>query len=55
MRLALPPGDLVMMRRQLLNLKALAYTETPIDLAEGAQHDERFLAVNPNGAVPALV
>jgi maleylacetoacetate isomerase len=41
--------------RIALNLKALAFEETPVDLNDGAQHDERFLAINPNGAVPALV
>jgi maleylacetoacetate isomerase len=41
--------------RIALNMKALAYEETSVDLAEGAQHDERFLAINPNGSVPALV
>jgi maleylacetoacetate isomerase len=41
--------------RIALNLKALAFEETPIDLTAAAQHDERFLAINPNGAVPALV
>jgi hypothetical protein len=30
MRLVLPPGDLVMMRRQLLNLKRLAETSPPV-------------------------
>ena len=29
MRIVLPPGDLIMMRRQLLNLKRLAETVTP--------------------------
>jgi maleylacetoacetate isomerase len=40
--------------RIVLNLKGLAYEEIPVDLVQGAQHDPEFLAVNPQGAVPAL-
>lgn len=41
--------------RVALNFKGVAVHEIPIDLDAGAQHDPAFLAVNPQGAVPALV
>jgi maleylacetoacetate isomerase/maleylpyruvate isomerase len=41
--------------RVALNLKGLAAQETPIDLDAGEQLAPAFLAVNPEGAVPALI
>ena len=41
--------------RVALNLKGIAYEEIPIDLDGGAQSDDAFRKVNPNGAVPALM
>lgn len=41
--------------RIALNLKGLAYTQTPIDLRGGEQRSAAFLARNPQGLVPALV
>ncbi len=38
-----------------LSLKGLAAEEVPVDLLAGAQHAPEFRAVNPAGAVPALV
>lgn len=40
--------------RIALNLKGLAYEQRPVDLRAGAQRDPRFLALNPQGLVPAL-
>lgn len=37
-----------------LNLKGLAYDTDPVNLVEGAQRSEAFLALNPQGLVPAL-
>ena len=41
--------------RVALNLKGLAYKEMPIDLDLGEQDVAAFRAVNPQGAVPALI
>jgi maleylpyruvate isomerase len=37
-----------------LNLKGLAYEQAPHDLRTGAQHDPDYLALSPQGLVPAL-
>ena len=41
--------------RVALNLKGLSVPETQVDLEAGAQLSPAFLAVNPEGTVPALV
>ncbi len=41
--------------RVALNLKGVAVEETQIDLEAGQQLGDEFLAVNPQGAIPALV
>lgn len=41
--------------RIALNLKGLAYTQTPIDLRAGEQRSAAFKAHNPQGLVPALI
>ncbi len=41
--------------RVALNLKGIAVTETALDLNAGDQFAPEYLAVNPEGAVPALV
>jgi maleylacetoacetate isomerase len=41
--------------RVALNLKGVRARETPIDLDAGEQLTPAFLAVNPEGAVPALI
>jgi len=40
--------------RIALNLKGLEYEQRSINLAEGAQRDEDFRALNPQGFVPCL-
>ena len=40
--------------RIALNLKGIDYDSRSINLAEGAQKDEAYRAVNPQGLVPAL-
>ena len=40
--------------RIALNLKGIAYKEVFLDLDSGDQHKPDFLAINPQGAVPAL-
>ncbi|CAO4172454.1 maleylacetoacetate isomerase [Methylorubrum extorquens] len=40
--------------RIALNLKGIAYEEVFLDLDAGDQHKPDFLAINPQGAVPAL-
>jgi len=40
--------------RIALNLKGLAYREVAINLLEGEQRSETYLALNPQGLVPAL-
>ena len=40
--------------RIALNLKGLAYEQAGIDLRTGAQKSDAFLALNPQGLVPAL-
>lgn len=40
--------------RIALNLKGIAYAQAPLDLRTGAQRSEAFLALNPQGLVPAL-
>lgn len=40
--------------RIALNLKGVAYEQVGIDLRSGAQRSEAFLALNPQGLVPAL-
>lgn len=40
--------------RIALNLKGLTYEQAPIDLRTGAQKSDAFLALNPQGLVPAL-
>lgn len=41
--------------RIALNLKGVAYHEIPIDLDKGEQLAPDFLAINPQGALPALI
>lgn len=41
--------------RVALKLKGLAYEEIPVNLLAGHQHDPAYMAINPQGAVPALV
>lgn len=40
--------------RIALNLKGIDYRAAPVDLLEGGQSGEAYLAVNPQGLVPAL-
>lgn len=40
--------------RIALNLKGVAYHQVPVDLRAGAQRDPAFLALNPQGLVPAI-
>ena len=40
--------------RIALNLKGVAYRSVPIDLSQGAQSGAKYLALNPQGLVPAL-
>ena len=40
--------------RIALNLKGLSYEQMPVDLRAGDQRSEVFLALNPQGLVPAL-
>jgi len=40
--------------RIALNLKGLAYEQRPVDLRTGGQRSAAFLALNPQGLVPAL-
>lgn len=40
--------------RIALNLKGLDYRQAPIDLRTGAQKSDTYLALNPQGLVPAL-
>lgn len=40
--------------RIALNLKGLDYQQSDVDLRTGAQRSETFLALNPQGMVPAL-
>src|ERR671918_781013 len=40
--------------RIALNLKGIDYEQRPVNLAEGAQKDEAYLALNPQGLVPSL-
>ena len=40
--------------RIALNLKGVAYRSVPIDLSQGAQSGADYLALNPQGLVPAL-
>lgn len=40
--------------RIALNLKGLAYEQSPHDLRSGAHKDAAYLALNPQGMVPAL-
>jgi len=41
--------------RIALNVKGLAYTQKSVNLLEGAQKEKAYLALNPQGLVPALV
>lgn len=41
--------------RVALNLKGIAYAETPVDIDSDATKDPKFRALNPMGAVPALI
>ena len=41
--------------RIALNLKGLSYDQVAVDLRLGQQGDEAYLALNPQGLVPALV
>ncbi len=41
--------------RVALNLKGIAYEETPVDIDHGGTDDPAFRTVNPMGAVPALM
>ncbi len=40
--------------RIALNLKGVAYEQRPVDLRRGDQKSDAFLALNPQGLVPAL-
>ena len=40
--------------RIALNLKGLSYEQKPVDLRTGDQRSEAYLALNPQGLVPAL-
>ena len=40
--------------RIALNLKGVDYERRPVNLAEGAQKDEDYRALNPQGLVPML-
>ena len=40
--------------RIALNLKGVAYDQAPHDLRQGAQKAADYLALNPQGMVPAL-
>ena len=40
--------------RIALNIKGLEYRQEPVDLREGVQKSNNFLALNPQGLVPAL-
>ena len=40
--------------RAALALKGLSFAYAPVSLVDGEQHSDRFLAVNPEGLVPAL-
>ena len=40
--------------RIALNLKGLAYERAVVDLRAGAQRDDAFLALNPQGLIPVL-
>ncbi len=40
--------------RVALHLKNIPFEEVPVNLLAGGQHDPAFLAINPQGAVPAL-
>ncbi len=41
--------------RIALNLKGLEYQSIPVHLGKGEQHEEKYKALNPQGAVPMLV
>lgn len=41
--------------RIVMNLKGVAAEERQVDLRKGQQHDPAFRAINPQGAIPALV
>ena len=41
--------------RIALNLKGVAHERTSIHLRRGAQRDDEYLALNPQGLVPSLV
>jgi maleylacetoacetate isomerase len=41
--------------RIALNLKGVAYHEIPVDLDKGEQFAPAFLAINPQGALPAMI
>ena len=41
--------------RVALKIKGIDYQEIPVNLLAGGQHDPAYLAINPQGAVPALV
>jgi maleylpyruvate isomerase len=40
--------------RIALNIKGVEYTQAPVDLRAGTQTSDAFLALNPQGLVPAL-
>ena len=40
--------------RIALNLKGLTYQTAPVDLRKGEQKSDAYLALNPQGLVPAL-
>lgn len=41
--------------RIALNIKGLSYRTVPVNLLEGAQKNEAYKALNPQGLVPALI
>ena len=40
--------------RAALNLKGLEYRYEPVQLRDGEQHSDAFLAINPQALVPSL-
>src|SRR5580693_7374938 len=49
------PGPNPMKVALMLEETGLAYEAVPIDMLAGEQHTPRFLAINPNAKVPAIV
>ena len=49
------PGPNPMKVALMLEEAGLAYEAVPVDMLAGEQHTPRFLAINPNAKVPAIV